>query len=143
MPTLFTRILEGELPGRFVWRDEHCAAFLSIQPIRPGHTLVVPRREIDHWIDLPADLNAHLFEVARKISQAMKHAFGCEKVGLSIIGLEVRHTHLHLMQLDQPADMDFANQKSNVPAAELDAAAESIRTALRELGLDKGADAIR
>lgn len=142
MPTLFTRIIQGELPGRFVWRDEHCVAFLSIQPIRPGHTLVVPRREIDHWIDMPAELNAHLFEVARVLSQAIKRGFGCEKVGLSIVGLEVRHTHLHLMQLDQASDMDFARQQSNVPAAELDAAAAKVRLALRELGLDRRAHAI-
>jgi histidine triad (HIT) family protein len=142
MATLFTRILQGELPGRFVWRDEHCVAFLSIQPIRPGHTLVVPRREIDHWVDLPPELCAHLFEVARGLSQALKRGFGCEKVGLSIVGLEVRHTHLHLMQLDQPADMDFANQRKDVPAAEFDAAAETIRKALRELGLERRAQAL-
>ncbi|MBL8802422.1 MAG: HIT family protein [Planctomycetes bacterium] len=134
MPTLFTRIIDGELPGRFVWRDEHCVAFLSIQPIRPGHTLVVPRREIDHWNDMPAELNAHVFEVARKVSLAMRKGFGCQKVGLSIVGLEVRHAHLHLMQLDQPSDMDFARQRKDVPAAEFDSAAATIRAALRELG---------
>ncbi len=134
MPTLFTRIIQGELPGRFVWRDEHCVAFLSIQPIRPGHTLVVPRAEIDHWNDMPPELCAHVFEVARGLSQAMRRGFGCEKVGLSIVGLEVRHAHLHLMQLDEPGDMDFARQRKDVPAAEFDGAAETIRTALRELG---------
>ncbi len=134
MPTLFTRIIQGELPGRFVWRDEHCVAFLSIQPIRPGHTLVVPRAEIDHWNDMPPQLCAHVFDVARMLSLAMRRGFKCEKVGLSIVGLEVRHAHLHLMQLDQPSDMDFARQRKDVPAQEFDDAAQTIRTALRELG---------
>lgn len=142
MPTLFTRIITGELPGRFVWRDEHCVAFLSIQPIRPGHTLVVPRAEIDHWSDMPQPLSAHVFEVARGISLAMRHGFKCEKVGLSIVGLEVRHTHLHLMQLDQPSDVDFGRQRKDVPAAEFDAAASTIRAALRELGLATRAQAL-
>lgn len=142
MPTLFTRIIAGELPGRFVWRDEHCVAFLSIQPIRAGHTLVVPRAEIDHWSDMPQPLCAHVFEVARSISLAMRHGLGCEKVGLSIVGLEVRHAHLHLMQLDQPSDMDFARQQKDVPAAELDAAAATIRNALRELGFAARAQSV-
>ena len=63
MPSLFTRIIDGEIPGRFVWKDDHCVAFLTIEPMRPGHTLVVPRKEVDHWIDLDAQLCAHIFEV--------------------------------------------------------------------------------
>ena len=142
MPTLFTRIIDGELPGRFVWRDEHCVAFLSIQPIRPGHTLVVPRREVDHWNDMPPELCAHVFRVARDLSTAMRHGFRCKRVGVSIIGLEVPHAHVHLMQLDHASDMDFGRQQSNVPAADLDAAAATIRKALRELKLDARAAAI-
>ena len=65
MPTLFTRIIEGEIPGTFVWRDDQCVAFLSINPLAPGHTLVVPIEEIDHWVDAPPELNAHLFDVAQ------------------------------------------------------------------------------
>src|SRR5512138_1958763 len=101
MPSVYTRIMNGELPGRFVWRDPDVVAFLSIAPIRPGHTLVVPRREVDHWIDLEPELCAHLFEVARKLGHAIKHGFGCRKVGLSLIGLEVPHAHIHVMQLDR------------------------------------------
>jgi len=130
MASLFTRIIDGELPARFVWKDEHCVAFLSIQPIRPGHTLVVPRRAVDHWLDLEPELVAHLFGVGQKLGRALQRGFGCEKVGLSIVGLEVRHVHLHLLPLDRPEDMDFARQQKNVPAADLDAAAETIRRAL-------------
>ena len=70
MPSLFTRIIDGEIPGRFVWKDDHCVAFLTIEPMRPGHTLVVPRKEVDHWIDLDSELSAHIFEVARVIGRA-------------------------------------------------------------------------
>ena len=75
MPTLFTRIIQGELPGRFVWKDEHCVAFLSIEPLRPGHTLLVPREEIDHWIDVPDALHAHLAKVAKELGIALQAAF--------------------------------------------------------------------
>jgi diadenosine tetraphosphate (Ap4A) HIT family hydrolase len=130
MATLFTKIIQGEIPGRFVHRDEHCVAFLTIQPIRPGHTLVVPIREVDHWLDLGPELTAHLFGVGQFVSRGIQKAFGCRKVGLSIVGLEVPHCHLHLLPLDRPEDMDFARQQKNVPAAELDAAAERLRRAL-------------
>ena len=142
MPSLFTKIIQGEIPGRFVWRDERCVAFLTIQPIRPGHTLVVPRKEVEHWLGLEPELAQHLLSVAQAVGRAIQHGFGCRRVGLSIVGLEVPHVHLHLMQLDQPEDMSFARQQSNVPAAELDSAAETIRKALVELGLDERANAI-
>lgn len=130
MATLFTKIIRGEIPGRFVHRDEHCVAFLTVAPIRPGHTLVVPIREVDHWIDLGPELTAHLFTVAQRISRGIQRGFGCRKVGLSIVGLEVPHCHLHLLPLDTPADMEFARQRQDTPPAELDAAAETLRAAL-------------
>lgn len=134
MPTLFTRILRGELPGRFVWRDAHCAAFLSINPLRPGHVLLVPVQEVDHWLDLPAPLRDHLFGVAQAIGRALQDEFRPQKVGLTIVGLEVRHVHLHVVPIDGIADMDFAHaDKSPAPAA-LDQAAERIRGALRRAG---------
>ena len=130
MATLFTRIINREIPGRFVYEDDHCVAFLTIAPIRPGHTLVVPREEVDHWIDLPPALTAHLFQTAQKVGQAIQHAFPCEKIGLMIAGLEVPHTHLHLVPVNAISDMDFAKQDAKTPAAELDMAAEKIRAAL-------------
>ncbi|HVM97770.1 MAG TPA: HIT family protein [Candidatus Acidoferrales bacterium] len=134
MPTLFTRIISGELPGRFVWRDDKCVAFLSINPLRPGHTLVVPRAEVDHWLDLPADLNAHLSQVAQSIGKAIEKAFKPTKVGLMIAGLEVPHVHLHLVPIDGLGDLDFRNQDTHAKPEDLDRAAESIRAALRALG---------
>ena len=132
--TLFTRIINGEIPGRFVWQDEHCVAFLTVAPIRPGHTLVVPRTEIDSWLDAPPELTAHLFLTAQHIARGIQSAFPCTKVGLMIAGLEVPHCHLHLTPIDEIRDMDFARQDSKATAADLDSAAEKLRAALRALG---------
>ncbi len=132
--SLFTRIINGEIPGRFVWKDEHCVAFMTIAPIRPGHTLVVPRQEIDSWLDAPPDLTAHLFQTAQNVARGIQAAFPCTKVGLMIAGLEVPHMHIHLTPIDEIRDMDFARQDSRATPADLDAAAEKLRGALRSLG---------
>ena len=134
MATIFTRIIEGELPGRFVWRDEQCVAFLSINPLRPGHVLVVPVDEVEHWIDLPADLWAHLMQVSQTIGEALQGAFAPVKVGLMLAGLEVPHVHVHLVPIEGVNDLDFANADPDPDAAALDAAAQSIRDALSAAG---------
>jgi histidine triad (HIT) family protein len=134
MPTIFSRIISGEFPGRFVWRDERCVAFLTINPLKPGHTLVVPREEVDHWLDLDPALAAHLMTVSQTVGQAIQHGFGSARVGLIIAGLEVPHTHLHLVPIDVVADLDFSRAEQHPDPADLDRAAETIRTALRELG---------
>ena len=108
MSTIFTRIIAGEIPGTFVHRDERCVAFLSINPLAHGHTLVVPVDEIDHWIDIPADLSAHLFDVARRVGIAQQAAFGCERVGLIIAGYEVPHAHIHVVPTMHMGQLDFA-----------------------------------
>ncbi|MEW4527347.1 HIT family protein [Maioricimonas sp. JC845] len=130
MASVFTKVMNGELPGRFVYRDDRCAAFLTIAPLKPGHTLVVPVEEVDHWIDLPEDLAAHLFSVSQKISKAMQEAFQPEKVGLMIAGLEVRHVHLHLVPIWQVHDLDFSKQDPNPDPAEMDAAMHKLRDAI-------------
>ena len=137
MPTIFTRILDGELPASFVWRDERCAAFLSIAPLTTGHTLVVPFEEIDHWLDAPPDLMNHLVEVARRIGQAQQHVYQPVKVGLMLAGLEVPHLHLHVVPIWRLHDLDFARAGS-AERSELDREAERIRSALEELGLTEG-----
>lgn len=131
MATLFSRILSGEIPGRFVWRDDRCAAFLTIAPIRPGHTLVVPFEEVDHWIDLDPMLAAHLMTVSQIIARAQQDAFEPERIGLIIAGLEVPHTHVHLIPIRSEADLDFARADNDAAPAALDAAAEQLREALR------------
>jgi diadenosine tetraphosphate (Ap4A) HIT family hydrolase len=130
MPSIFTRIIEGELPGRFVHRDDQCVAFLSIAPIRPGHTLVVPIAEVDHWVDLDPDLIAHLMQVGRRIGAAQMTAFSPSRIGVIIAGMEVPHAHIHLIPIDRESDLHFENADPNTPADELDAAADKLRAAL-------------
>jgi diadenosine tetraphosphate (Ap4A) HIT family hydrolase len=134
MATVFTRIIEGELPGTFVWRDEHCVAFLSINPLAPGHVLVVPIEEIDHWVDAPPELAAHLFSVAHAIGRAQQDAFDCERVGVIVAGYEVPHTHVHVLPTTSMAQLSFANAAASVERDDLESWAEAIRTALRRLG---------
>jgi histidine triad (HIT) family protein len=130
MATLFTRIMDGEIPGTFVWQDDRCVAFLSINPITPGHVLVVPRDEVDHWIDLSDDLARHLMSVAHALGRAQQQAFGCERVALIIAGYEVPHTHVHVFPTTSMSQVSFANAAESVTGQELDDAAHRIRTAL-------------
>jgi len=134
VPTLFTRIIDGEIPGRFVWRDDRCVAFLTIAPLRPGHTLVVPVEEVDHWVDLEPELAGHLFQVARHVGKAQMSAFSPERVGLIIAGLEVPHTHLHVIPIRSEADLDFRKADPTPSPTGLDDAADRLRSALRAAG---------
>lgn len=134
MATLFTRIIEGEIPGVFVWKDDQCVAFMSINPLRPGHVLVVPRMEVDHWLDCPDELRDHLMSVARTIGKAQQQVYRSEKIGLMIAGLEVPHLHIHVVPMDSVNDLDFANAAATVDAAELEQEAGSIRYILDSKG---------
>ena len=134
MPTIFTRIIEGELPGKFVWRDDSCVAFLSMAPLWHGHTLVVPIAEVDKWTELAPDLAAHLMVVAQRIAQAQEVAFSPVRVGLIIAGLEVPHCHLHAVPIEHESDLHFANANTNATDAELEGAAEALRGALSAAG---------
>ena len=138
MATVFTKIIEGDLPGRFVWRDDRCAAFLSINPLRHGHALVVPIAEVDHWLDLDPELNAHLLAVGQRIGQAQMAAFSPTRVGLMIAGLEVPHVHLHVVPIDGVHDMDFANAARDPDPEAMDRARDDLVTALRDAGHDPG-----
>ena len=130
MTTIFTRIIDGEIPGTFVHRDDKCVAFLSINPLADGHVLVVPREEIDHCVDLPAALSAHLFAVSHRIAGAIRTAFPCERVGLIIAGYEVNHCHIHLVPTSDMRQLDFKNASATVDRAVLQANAERIIHAL-------------
>ncbi len=135
MTTLFTRIIDGELPGRFVWRDPDVVSFLTINPIRPGHVLVVPRLEVDNWLDLDPDLASKLLRTAESIGRAQQTAFDRERIGVIIAGLEVPHVHLHLIPMTSEQDLQFSNADPSPDPAALDEAAEAIREALARLGL--------
>ena len=132
--TIFTRIINGELPGRFIWKDEHAVGFLSIAPIRPGHTLVVPRREIDQWTDAPAELITHLTIVAQTIGQAVKEAWEAPRAALIIAGFEVPHLHLHTYPAWDLDDLDFGNADPRPDSQDMDESAERIRAVLVKNG---------
>jgi histidine triad (HIT) family protein len=134
MPTIFSRIISGELPGRFVWRDASAVAFLSIEPMRPGHVLVVPREEVDHWIDLDPELAGHLFVVAQEIGKAQRLEWNPMRVGVMIVGEEVPHAHIHVVPINSPGELSFAGVDRSPSPDALDDAAERIRARLRELG---------
>ncbi|MFT3854270.1 MAG: HIT family protein [Ilumatobacteraceae bacterium] len=130
MPTIFTRIIDGQIPGTFVHRDERCVVFMSINPIAYGHALIVPIEECDHWVDAPADLMAHLFEVTHRIGVAQRDAFGCERVAVIIAGYEVPHLHIHAIPTNHMSEISFANARQSVDRADLEAAATAIRARL-------------
>lgn len=117
-----------------MWRDERCVAFMSINPMAPGHVLVVPIEEIDHWIDAPPELTAHLFSVTHTIGRAQRDAFGCERVGVIVAGYEVPHTHVHVIPTSSMSQLSFANAAASVDRDDLDRWAEAIRRELRSAG---------
>ncbi len=134
MPSIFSRIIDGELPGRFVWQDEVCAAFLSINPSTDGHTLVVSREEVDRWTDAPAELVTHLMTVARTIGVAQQEEWECPRVGLLIQGYEIPHLHVHVWPTFSARDFDPRQIQINPDPAVLDSSAQRLRARLRTLG---------
>lgn len=134
MTTIFSRIIDGELPGDFVWSDDRCVAFLSINPLGPGHTLVVPRVEVDHWVDAEPELMAHLTAVAHAVGAAVRAVFAPPRVGLLVAGFEVPHLHVHVFPADGMAAFDFANAAPGVDAAVQAGHRDALRAALREAG---------
>ena len=130
MASIFTRIIQGEIPGRILHEDDLCFAMLDIRPLHPGHTLVIPKAEVDHWIDLDEATTTHLMAVAKKIGEAQKSVVECERIGLMIAGFEVPHTHVHVIPLASMANLDFANADTKPLADALDAMADQLRAAL-------------
>ena len=134
MATIFTRIIEGRIPGTFIWKDDQCVVFMSINPMAHGHALVVPREEVDHWVDASPELTEHLFAVTRIIGVAQRQAFGCDRVGVIIAGYEVPHTHIHVIPTSDMSQLSFANAASSIDRESLESSAEKIRVALRAAG---------
>lgn len=134
MSTLFSKIIDGQIPGRFIWKDEQCVAFLSIGPLTAGHTLVVPREEIDEFTDASDELMAHLMQVVGKIGRAQKRAFGSARAGVMIAGFEVPHLHVHVWPTNALSDFDLSRAEQQPDPALMDASAEKLRAALREDG---------
>jgi histidine triad (HIT) family protein len=130
MPSVFTRILDRELPGRFVYEDDACAAFLTIAPVTPGHTLVVTRREVDDWLELTDDERNGLWAACATVAKAIDQVFKPAKVAAMLVGLEVPHVHVHLIPINSESQLDFGKADSNVDPAALDQVAASIKDAI-------------
>lgn len=134
MSTVFSKVIAGELPGRFVWSDPEVVAFLTIAPVAPGHTLVVPRAEVDKWTDLEPAILSRLNVVAQAVGQAVIAGFGAQRAGYLIAGFEVPHTHIHVFPANDMAGFDLSLANPDTPAEQFDDAAETLRRALRDLG---------
>lgn len=132
MTSVFTKIINGEIPGRFVYRDETVVAFLTIEPIAYGHTLVVPVEEVDKWTDLDPQTWAHCNEVAQKVGQAILDVYDCERAGYLIAGFEVPHTHIHVFPANDMSGYNLANimKMDETDPAKMDEAADKLRAAL-------------
>ncbi|MDG2026711.1 MAG: HIT family protein [Acidimicrobiales bacterium] len=131
MPTIYTRIIEGEIPGRFVWQDDVCVAFLDIRPLARGHVLVVPRAEIDQWTDLPVETATHLMEVTHRVGQVQKELLQPARVGLMIAGFEVPHVHIHVVPMNSMAALDFGQADGNPDQEDLDQLRQELESALQ------------
>lgn len=129
MPSIFTRIVQGEIPCHKVGEDDRFLAFLDIAPLREGHTLVIPKLEVDRFFDLPADMLSGIMPFAQEVARRIAKVVPCDRVGVSVVGLEVPHAHVHLIPIDRVSDMDFGRPKRTVPPEELAALAERIRKA--------------
>ncbi|MGB3617219.1 MAG: HIT family protein [Catalinimonas sp.] len=127
MATIFTRIIRGELPSHRVAEDEHHYAFLDINPVAPGHTLVVPKRETDYLFDLPEEDYVALMRFCRPVAAALARVVPCERVGISVVGLEVPHAHVHLVPLRSMADINFAKPALSYTPEQLAEMAARIR----------------
>ncbi len=128
MPSIFTRIIQREIPAYIVAEDEFYIAFLDIMPLTSGHTLVVPKEEIDYIYDLNEHTLAGLHIFSRKVAQAIKKATQCKRVGVAVLGMEVPHAHIHLVPMNKMSDMNFANPKLKLSKEELAGVAEKIKS---------------
>lgn len=126
MSTIFSRIAAGEIPSYKVAEDDRHYAFLDINPVMPGHTLVIPKREVDYIYDLPDDELADLHLFAKRVATAMRKALGCKKVGVAVIGLEVPHAHIHLIPINSEGDMRFDRERASLTAEQMQEIATSI-----------------
>ena len=126
MASLFSRIASGEIPSYKVADDKDHFAFLDINPVHPGHVLVIPRKETDYIFDLTDEELASLMLFAKRVAKALKKAIPCKKVGITVIGLDVPHTHVHLVPMNTGSDMNFCADKLTLPAEEMEKIAASV-----------------
>jgi len=132
MASLFSRIIAGEIPSYRVAEDDRFFAFLDINPLAPGHTLVVPKQETDYLFDMPEDQLAGILPFSRRIAKALEAVVPCERIGVTVIGLEVPHAHVHLIPIRGIHDMDFSKPKVNMAPERMEALAAEIRAAMAD-----------
>ncbi|MEI7896667.1 MAG: HIT family protein [bacterium] len=137
MATIFTRIVNGEIPCYKVWEDENFLAFLDINPLQEGHTLVIPKTEINYILDVDDDLHAGLWNFAKKIGKAIEKVVPCKRIGITVIGLEVPHAHIHLIPLKTLYDMDFRKPKLTFTPEEFGQLAARISAELKNSEIAK------
>ena len=132
MADIFSKIAAGEIPSYKCAESEEFYAFLDINPVAKGHTLVIPRREVDYIFDMDDDELARFEVFAKRVAKAIGKAFPCKKVAQVVLGLEVAHAHIHLIPMNTEADVDFRREKLQLPASEMQAAADSILAAFQQ-----------
>ena len=130
MDSIFTKIVNGEIPAQKILEDDRFLAFLDVYPLQKGHTLVIPKTQIDYIFDMEDTLLADLMVFAKKVAKGVKKATNCNRVGVAVIGLEVPHAHVHLIPINQMNDMNFSQPKKQFPPAEMEAIAIKIREQL-------------
>ena len=130
MASIFSKIVAGDIPCYKIAENERYLAFLDISPLKKGHTLVIPKKEVDYLFDLDKDTYSGLMDFAREVAEGIKKAIPCKRIGLCVIGLEVPHAHIHLIPINSENDMNFRNEKLTLSREEFEALAATIRTAL-------------
>jgi len=133
MPSIFSRIINGEIPAWKVAESERFLAFLDVNPLAKGHTLIVPKVETDYFFDLSDEEITSIMLFSKKVASAMRSTLPCLRIGMSVIGLEVPHAHIHLVPLNSMGDINFSNSRLNLSVEEMEAIAASIRSAYDKL----------
>lgn len=133
MASIFTRIINGEIPSHKVAETKDCYAFLDINPLMKGHTLVIPKTEVDYLFDLDDELYQNLFAFSKKVAQAIKSQIDCERIGVAVMGMEVPHAHIHLIPINRMDDMNFARPKLELGHEEFSDIAQKISVSFQDL----------
>jgi histidine triad (HIT) family protein len=130
--TLFSRIIAGEIPSYKIAENDHFFAFLDVYPLREGHTLVIPKKEVDNLFDLPANYLSEMLVFAQPIAKAIEHSFKCNRCGISVIGLEIPHAHMHLIPINSSNDLNFTQHKGKASDDDLQKVQQKILDALKQ-----------
>ena len=130
MPSIFSKIVSGDVPAYIIAEDDHYLAFLDIFPLSKGHVLVIPKEEIDNIFDIDDKQYLALWSFAKRVSKAIKKVISCERVGVAVIGLEVPHAHIHLVPINNVSDINFERKKLHVSQSEMESIAELISSAI-------------